>query len=63
MVGELIDVRLWCVFCRALRFFVRFEIVTCMGCVLMAVGCLFFEALERKLNDSAPLKGYKNRTI
>ena len=45
VVGELIDGRLWCVLCHALRFFVRFEIVTCMGCVLMAVGCLFFEAL------------------
>ncbi len=31
--------------CCALRFLVRFEIVTCMGCVLMAVGCLLFEAL------------------
>lgn len=26
-------------------------------------SCLFFEALEHKLNDSAPKKGYKSRTI
>ena len=30
--------------CCALRLFLRFEMVTCMGSELVAVGCLFFEA-------------------
>ncbi len=45
IMDELIDGKMRCELSRALRLFVRFEIVTCMGCGLVVVGKLFFEAL------------------
>ncbi len=45
IMDELIDGKMWCELNRALRLFVRFEIVTCMGCGLVVVEKLLFEAL------------------
>ncbi len=35
---------MWCLLCCVLRLLFRFEMVTCIGSDLVAVGCLFFEA-------------------